>query len=94
MNDSQSDIRKLWERCVAETMFLRGCCLQRPSLYYTESGSVILDARPLNHVDEDILFAVFVTCDQLAEMYGFILNESLGDNALYIWQKLNKEELK
>lgn len=93
MNGSQSDIRKFWERCIAESMFLRGCCLQRPSLYYTEKDSVILDARPLNPEDTSILFAVYVTCNKVAEMYGYILNESLCDNALYVWQKLKKEEL-
>lgn len=82
---------KFWERCITESMFLRGRCLQRPSLYYTEEGSVILDARPFNTDDTGVLFSVYVICDQVAEMYGYTLNESLCELAFYVWQKLKKE---
>lgn len=87
MSSSQSNIRALWERCISETMFLRGHCHNRPSLYYTESGSLVLDAIPLNPVDTTIVNAVAVICDLIAEECGYRQNTSVAAVGYSVWQK-------
>lgn len=83
----QSDVLKFWEDCICATMFLRGRCHQRPSIYFTESGSLVLDARPLNPGDAGIFFAIYVTCDQIAREYGFDLVETIEIDGLRVWKK-------
>lgn len=87
MSSIQSSIRELWESCISETMFLRSRCHNRPYLYITESGSMTLDARPVNQADETIINAVAVICSLIAEDYGFSLDCAYEFEGLYIWKK-------
>lgn len=87
MSSVQSTIYEFWERCISETMFLRGRCHNRPYLYISESGSLVLDARPVNTEDKNIIFAIYITCDQVAKDYGFFFDEFIKDDGWYIWQK-------
>lgn len=87
MNSSQSDIRKLWERCISKTMFLRSHCLNRPSLYFTENGSLVLDARPINPVDIFLVKSAAVVCDIIAKEYGFSQDTSVAVDYLFVWKK-------
>lgn len=87
MSSSQSSIKEFWERCIAETMFLRGHCRQQPYLYYTESGSLVLDARPVSPADRDVIDAIFVTCDIVAGLFGFYEDVSSPDDGLHVWKK-------
>ena len=87
MNSSQSDIREFWESCISETMFLRGHCLNRPSLYYTENGSLVLDARPINPVDISVVESAAVVCDIIAKECGFSQDTSVAVDYLFIWKK-------
>lgn len=87
MSSSQSNAQKLWEQCIFGTMFLRGHCINRPSLYFTESGSMVLDARPVNPVDISVVESAAVVCDLIAENYGFSQDKSVGEDYLFIWKK-------
>lgn len=87
MNSSLNDIRKLWEQCISETMFLRGHCHNRPLLYFTESGSLVLDARPINPVDISVVESAAVVCDIIAEECGFSQDTSVAVNYLFVWKK-------
>ena len=87
MSSVQSSIRDLWECCISETMFLRGRCHNRPYLYITESGSLALDARPVDKVDETIINAIAVICSLIAEDYDFSLDCTNEFEGLYIWKK-------
>ena len=87
MNSSQSNVRALWERCIFGTMFLRGRCHQRPSLYFTESGSLILDARPVCSRDTSLVNAVIITCGLFAEDSGFWRDESVYVEGLAVWKE-------
>lgn len=87
MNSSLNDIRKFWEHCIYETMFLRGHCINRPSLYFTESGSLVLDARPVNPVDTTVVNAVAVICDLIAEECGYRQDTSVSVTGLSVWKE-------
>lgn len=85
MSSSQSNAQKLWEQCIFGTMFLRGHCINRPSLYFTESGSLVLDARPVNPVDTTVVNAVAVICDLIAEECGYRQDTSVSVTGLSVW---------
>lgn len=85
MSSSQSNAQKLWEQCIFGTMFLRGHCINRPSLYFTESGSLVLDARPVNPVDTTVVDAVAVICDLIAEECGYRQDTSVSVTGLSVW---------
>lgn len=87
MSSSQSNIRAFWERCISETMFLRGHCHVRPSLYYTESGSLVLDTRQSAPEDREAVHAVVVICDLVADDCGFDMVCSREHRDLYVWRK-------
>lgn len=93
MSSVQSPIYEYWECCISATMFLRGRCHNRPYLYITESGSMALDARPVNKDDETIINAIAVICSLIAEDYDFSLDYAYEFEGLYIWKKINKEDL-
>lgn len=87
MSSSPSNTQELWEQCIKAVMLLRRHCHKRPSVYFTESGSLVLDARPVNPVDRDIVNAIFVTCDLIANDYGFYQDVSNSVADLYVWKK-------
>lgn len=87
MNSSQSNAQKLWEQCIFGTMFLRGHCHNRPSLYFTESGCLVLDARPVNPVDTTVVNAVAVICDLIAEECGYRQDTSVSVTGLSVWKE-------
>jgi len=87
MSSSQSNAQKLWEQCIFGTMFLRGHCINRPSLYFTESGSLVLDARPVNPVDTTVVNAVAVICDLIAEECGYRQDTSVSVTGLSVWRE-------
>lgn len=87
MNNSLNNARKVWEHCIFETMLLRRHCINRPSLYFTESGCLILDARPIYPVDISVVESVAVVCDIIAEEYGFSQDTATGAAYLFVWKK-------
>lgn len=87
MSSVQSSIRELWECCISETMFLRGRCHNRPYIYITESGSLALDARPVDKFDETNIKVIAVICSVIAEDYGFSLDSTNELEGLYIWKE-------
>lgn len=87
MNNSPNNIYKIWEHCIYDTIFLRIRCHNRPSLYYTESGSLILDARPINPVDISVVKSIAIVCDIIAEEYGFSQDTSVAEDYLFVWKK-------
>lgn len=87
MSSSQSNIRAFWERCIGETMFLRNHCIIRPLLYYTESGTLVLDALTVNPADTTVINAIAVICDLIAGECGYRQNCATGSGAIYVWQK-------
>ena len=87
MSSSLSNVQKLWGQCIFETMFLRCHCHNRPSLYYTESGSLVLDARPVNPVDTTVVNAVAVICDLIAEECGYRQDTSVSVTGLSVWRE-------
>lgn len=87
MNSSQSSIHKLWTRCIFDTASWRSRCPNRPSLYYTETGTLVLDARSMLPRDPELLNAIVFTCDIAAADYGFTQDLSVDDDNLFVWQK-------
>lgn len=87
MGSSLNDIRKFWEHCISETMFLRSHCHNRPYLYFTESGCLVLDARPINPVDISVVESAAVVCDLIAEEHGFSQDTATGAAYLFVWKK-------
>lgn len=87
MSSSQSNAQELWKQCINATMFLRGHCHSKPSLFFTETGSVVLDARSMDPEDREVIHAVVVVCDLLAEDCGFDMVCSREFHDMYVWQK-------
>lgn len=87
MSSSQNDARKVWERCIFGTMFFRSRCRKRPSLYYTDAGSMVLDARRMLPSDPELLNAISFICDLIAADYGFTQDLSVEVDDLFVWKK-------
>lgn len=87
MSSSLSDVRKVWEHCIFGTMFFRGRCRVRPSLYYTDAGSMVLDARMMQPPYPELINAISFTCDLIAADYGFTQDLSVAVDNLFVWKK-------
>lgn len=87
MNSSQSNARKFWEHCIFGTMFFRSRCRMKPSLYYTDAGSMVLDARNMSPSNPELLNAISFTCDQIAADYGFSEDLSVEVDGLFVWKE-------
>lgn len=87
MSSSQNDARKVWEHCLFGTMFFRSKCRKRPSLYYTDDGSMVLDAREMSPSNPELLNAISFTCDSIAADYGFSEDMSVEVDNLFVWKK-------
>lgn len=87
MSSSLNDVRRVWESCVFFTMFHRRRCSKRPSLYYTETGTLVLDTRSMLPRDPELLSAIVLTCDIAADNYGFTRDLSVDDDNLFVWRK-------
>lgn len=87
MSSSQSDVRKVWEHCIFGTMFQRSRCSRRPSLYYTDAGTMILDARSMLPRYPELINSIVFTCDLIANDYGFTQDLSVPDDDLFVWKK-------
>lgn len=87
MNSSLSNIHKFWTRCIFGTASLRSRCVNRPSLYYTEEGTLVLDARSMEPGYPELVNAIVFTCDLIGTDYGFTQDLSVADDNLFVWQK-------
>lgn len=87
MSSSQSDVRKVWEHCIFGTMFFRSRCHKRPLLYYTDDGSMVLDAREMSPSYPELLNAISFTCDLIAGEYGFYQDLSVEVDNLFVWKE-------
>lgn len=87
MSSSPSNARKFWEHCIFGTMFARNHCNPRPYLYFTESGSVVLDARPVYPAYETVTNAIATMCDLIAKECGFSQDMSVSVAGLYVWKE-------
>lgn len=87
MSSSQNDVRRVWESCIFATMFFRRKCSQRPSLFYTDAGSMVLDAREMSPSNPELLNAISFTCESIAADYGFSQDLSVEVDNLFVWKK-------
>lgn len=87
MNNSLNNARKVWEHCIFGTMFFRSRCRKRPSLYYTDDGSVVLDAHGMLPSNPELLNAITFTCEAIASDYGFYQDLSVAVDDLFVWKK-------
>lgn len=87
MSSSQSNAQELWKKCINQSMFLRNHCHSKPSLFFTESNSVVLDARSMDPEDREVIHAVVVVCDLLAEDCGFDMVCPREFHDMYVWKK-------
>lgn len=87
MISSQSDVRKVWEHCILSTTFFRSRCRKKPYLFYTDAGSMVLDAREMSPSNPELLNAISFTCDLIADEYGFSQDLSVEVDNLYVWKK-------
>ena len=87
MSSSQSNAQEMWKQCINATMFLRGHCHNRPCLYFTESGYVVLHFIVMDPADTEVRNAITVTCDLIAEECGFRKDTSASSSGLYAWRK-------
>lgn len=87
MSSSLSDVRKVWEHCILSTTFFRSRCRKKPYLYYTDAGSMVLDARKMLPTNPELLNAISFTCDIIAADYGFSEDLSVEVDGLFVWKK-------
>lgn len=87
MSSSQSSIHKLWTRCIFDTASWRSRCPNRPSLYYTEAGTLVLDTRSMLPRDPELINAIVFTCSRIAGDYGFSQDMSVEFDDMYVWKK-------
>ena len=87
MSSSQSDVRRVWESCIFGTMFQRSRCSKRPSLYYTDDDTMVLDARSMLPRYPELINAIVFTCDIIASHYNFSQDLSVAVDNLFVWKK-------
>ncbi|MGD7651322.1 hypothetical protein [Ralstonia pseudosolanacearum] len=87
MNSSQSKIREFWERCIMQTMFVRARFREKHPLYYTETGTLVFDARGISPDEKMFVVYTFAICDLIAQEFGFDHVNPVTVDGIITWQK-------
>ena len=87
MSSSLSNVHKFWTRCIFGTASLRNRCVNRPSLFYTEEGRLVLDARSMEPGSTELVNAIVFACDLIGADYGFTRGLLVGEDNLFVWKK-------
>lgn len=87
MNSSLNEVRALWERCIFDTMRQRQLSGFRSTLYYTEDGSIVFDAKQSLLADLVFVDNAAAIIDAIVKVSGFVIVNLYDPANVWVWKK-------